>query len=333
MMIHAIQEMVRVTDQWVARAYLSMFHERNALIPFLFHSLFRDEAEIRRKLVDPLQETTVDQFRGLIAYYLERGYTFVSPEAILAGLDPHRKYGVLTFDDGYANNALALSVLEEFDVPGVFFITTKNVIEQKCYWWDVLYRELSARGESADQIRIQGLEMKSLRTEEIETRLKERFGAGAFIPRGEIDRPFNVGELREFASHRLVHIGNHSANHAILTNYSPEEVREQLVEAQKALREIIGMTPAVIAYPNGAYNAEIVQICREIGLKLGFTIQPQKTISPLALGSDDAMQLGRFMPMGDRPLESQYQRIRSDVVVYAILRECYIRMNRGRMVG
>ena len=332
-MIQAIQEMVRVTDQWVAKAYLSVFQERNALIAFLFHSLFRDEAEMQLKLVDPLQRTTVDQFRCLIAYYLQRGYTFVSPKEILAGLDPNQKYGVLTFDDGYFNNALALSILEEFDVPGLFFIATENVIEQKCYWWDVLYRELSARGDSPSRIRNQGLEMKSLRTEEIETRLKARFGSDAFIPRGEIDRPFNVGELREFASHRLVHIGNHTANHAILTNYSPEEAREQLLGAQKALREISGTAPAVIAYPNGAYNAEVVQICREIGLKLGFTIQPAKTITPLGLGSDDAMELGRFAPLGDRPLESQCQTFRSDLVVYGILRQCYVRINRGRMVG
>lgn len=332
-MIHAIQEMVRVTDQWAAKFYLSMFEERDALIGFLFHSLFRDETEIGRKLVDPLQETTVDQFRGLIAYYLERGYAFVSPEEVLAGLDPSRKYGILTFDDGYFNNTLALSVLEEFDVPGLFFITTKNVTEQKCYWWDVLFRELSARGESPNRIRGQALGMKSLRTEEIEARLKERFGAEAFQPRGEIDRPFQAGELRQFASHRLVHIGNHTANHAILTNYSEEDARLQIVEAQETLREITGSAPTAIAYPNGAYNAEVVRICREAGLQLGFSIEPQKTLSPLALGSDDVMQLGRFMPMGDRPLEGQYQRIRSDIVMYAILRACYVRMNRGRMVG
>ena len=332
-MIHTIQEIVRITDLWMAKAYLSIFDERKALIPFLFHSLFRDKSEIRQKLVDPLQETTVDQFRDLIAYYLELGYTFVSPEEILAGLDPSRKYGMLTFDDGYANNALALPVLEEFNVPGLFFITSRNVIEQKCYWWDVLYRELSARGESPGRIRGQGLEMKSLRTDEMETRLKERFGAGAFVPRGEIDRPFNANELREFASHRLVHIGNHTANHAILTNYTTEEARQQLVEAQVTLQEMTGKTPITVAYPNGAHNAEVIEICREIGLKLGFTIEPHKTIAPSGLGSDHALRIGRFMPMGDRPLQGQYQRIRSDVVTYAILRECYIRMKRGRIAG
>ena len=332
-MIHSLQEMVRVTDQWTARAYLSMFNERNALISLLFHSLFRDEAEVARNLVDPLQETTVEQFRSLIGYYLELGYTFVSPEQIVAGLDPDRKYCALTFDDGYANNALAIPVLEEFDVPGIFFITTRNVTEQKCYWWDVLYRELAARGESAGSIRNQAIEMKSRRTEEIEKRLTSRFGADAFVPREEIDRPFTVSELSDFASHRLVHIGNHTANHAILTNYPSHEARQQIAEAQNTLREIIGNSPLAIAYPNGAYNLELVRICQEIGLDLGFTIRPTKTLAPIRLGSDDAFQLGRFMPLGDRPLESQCRTIRSDVVIYSILRECYVRWNRGRTVG
>ena len=41
---------------------------------------------------------------------------------------------MLTFDDGYYNNHLALPVLEEFDVPALFFISTNHVKQQKCFW-------------------------------------------------------------------------------------------------------------------------------------------------------------------------------------------------------
>src|SRR5205823_12754247 len=99
-MISSIQKLVRATDGLIARAYLSVFRERSALLSFLFHSLFRDEGEIALNLVDPLQRTTVDQFRRFVAYYLDHGYRFVGPDEILEGLDPGGKYAAITFDDG-----------------------------------------------------------------------------------------------------------------------------------------------------------------------------------------------------------------------------------------
>ena len=87
-MVHAIQKIVRTTDAAVARVYLSLFREQNALITFLFHSLFRDEREIALNRVDPLQRTTVAKFRQFIEYYLRHGYRFVTPADLLAGLRP-----------------------------------------------------------------------------------------------------------------------------------------------------------------------------------------------------------------------------------------------------
>lgn len=45
---------------------------------------------------------------------------------------------VVTFDDGYEDNALfAKPVLEEFQVPAIFFLTS-GVIGQGQFWWDEL---------------------------------------------------------------------------------------------------------------------------------------------------------------------------------------------------
>ncbi len=232
--IDVIQRLVRTADAVVARGYLSLFRERNALITFLFHSLFRDEAEMARNLIDPIQKTTVAHFRSLIRYYRDHGYQFITPDQLLAGLGPDGKYAMLTFDDGYFNNTLALPVLAEFDVPAVFFISTDHVLKNKCFWWDVLYRELSARGLSTRRIYRDGVGLKSRRTDRIEAELTEHFGPTAFEPRGDVDRPFTPDELRTFARDPHVYIGNHTADHAILTNYSPEEVRTQLIGAGNA---------------------------------------------------------------------------------------------------
>jgi peptidoglycan/xylan/chitin deacetylase (PgdA/CDA1 family) len=331
-MVGTIQHIVRGTDATVARAYLALFRERSGVMSFLFHSLFRDEREIARGVVDPLQRTTVAQFRQFIEYYLRHGYRFISPADLLAGdgLDPAGRYALITFDDGYYNNVLARPILEEYGVPAVFFISTNHVRENRCFWWDVLYRERRAQGASDRQIYREAISVKSLRTEEIESRLAERFGPDALRPRGDVDRPFTPAELREFANCPYVHLGNHTANHAILTNYTPDEVRQQVRGAQEALREMTGTAPISIAYPNGAHDPQVVAICRELGLKVGFTIRPEKVPLPLPSESADLLRLGRFCPHADAPMESQCRTYRSDVLLYGLFRDGFLRLVRGK---
>ncbi|MDB5356853.1 MAG: hypothetical protein JWN24_3306 [Phycisphaerales bacterium] len=330
-MIGAIQNMIRSADSAVARLYLSLFKERDALLPFLFHSLFRDQREIAKNVVDPLQRTTIAQFRQFIEYYLEHGYRFVSPADLLAGLEPGGKYALITFDDGYYNNSLAVPVLKEFDVPAVFFISTDHVQHNKCYWWDVLYRERTAQGAPERQIYREAVALKKLKTAQIEEQLSAQFSPSAFAPRGDIDRPFSPPELKEFAANPQVHLGNHTAGHAILTNYSAEEVRSQVQSAQEALREMTGTTPISIAYPNGGHNDQIIQICREAGLKLGFTVRPEKRDLPLDASAPGLLRLGRFTPHGESPIVTQCRTYRSDVLIYGLFRDGYLRLRRGQI--
>src|SRR5665213_316569 len=247
---------------------------KDGLLCFLFHSLFRDERQIEQNAVNPLERTTVAQFRELIEYYLAIGYRFIVPGELLEGLKPDGKYAMITFDDGYYNNLQALPVLEELDVPAIFFISTKHIARNKCFWWDVFYREQIARGVPARQVHRQTVHWKSMRTEDIERELLSRFGPNSLKPRGDIDRPFTAAELRTFAQNKYVHLGNHTADHAILTNYCAAQVREQVSSAQEWLAEIIGRPPVAIAYPNGAHNDRVVDICAQAGLKIGFTIRP-----------------------------------------------------------
>lgn len=329
-MTDAIQQLVRATDAVIAKAYLRLFRERNALLSFLFHSLFRDESEIAQNLVDPLQRTTVPQFRQFIEYYLENGYRFVSPADVLAGLSPEGKYALISFDDGYFNNTLALPILEEYRVPAIFFISTNHVLQNKCFWWDALYRERTKQGATHRRIKAEAVAVKSLTSEEIESQLIARFGPDTLRPRGDIDRPFTPDELRDFARHPQVQLGNHTANHGILTNYTPEQVRRQISGCQEALRQITGVQPDAIAYPNGANNPDVVSACCELGLKVGFTIRPEKVSLPVGDGCDGILRLGRFCPHGEGPMLKQCRTYRSDLLLYGMFRDGYLRLRRGQ---
>ena len=330
-MVPVIQKVVRVTDATVARVSLSMRRERSALICFLFHSVFRDEGEIGRNDVDPLQRTTLLQFRQFIEYYVQHGYRFVTPDDLLRGLPAGGRYALITFDDGYFNNSLVLPLLEEYGVPATFFISTDHVLQGKCFWWDVLYRERLAQGKSHRQVYRDIGGVKTLTTREIEERLAAEFGRQAFTPRGDVDRPFAPDELRDFARSPYVRLGNHTAEHAILTNYAPAEVRRQVQDAQAALREMTGITADSIAYPNGAHDAEVVRACVDLGLKVGFTTRPEKTTLPLDADTVDLMRLGRFAPHGEDAMLTQCQTYRSDLLLYGRFRDGYLRLVRGKV--
>jgi peptidoglycan/xylan/chitin deacetylase (PgdA/CDA1 family) len=332
-MVGSLQHLVRFTDAALARAYLSVFRERNALMVFLFHSLFGDEREIDQNAVDPLQRTTVAQFRQVIQYYRDEGYRFIDPEELLrddGDCARSGKLAMITFDDGYFNNTRALPVLEEFGIPALFFIATDNVQQGKCFWWDVFYRERVARGALPAAAHAEARRLKLLTTEQIEVELTEQFGGRhIFEPRGDIDRPFTPGQLREFAAHRCVRLGNHTANHAILTNYPRDAARQQVAQAQQALREMTGVTASAIAYPNGNYSNSVVDLCREVGLTLGFTTRGRKTSLPFPRDAAERMLIGRFMTEGDAPILSQCKTYRSDVQLYGIMRDSFVRLRGG----
>jgi len=92
-------------------------------------------------------------------------------------------------------------------------------------------------------------------------------------PVGELDRPFSKSELGKFANHRLVVLGNHTKDHAILTNYCTAEISEQIQGAQDAIGEMTGKFPDIIAYPNGEYSEDIMQMAQAAGLSLGVVVE------------------------------------------------------------
>src|SRR5260370_6334542 len=164
-----------------------------------------------------------------------------------------------------------------------------------------------------------------MKTEEVEFDLKKEFGKDALRPVGDLDRPFTPSELREFAGHRLVSIGNHTKNHAILTNYSLAEAREQIQGAQDAIQEMTGKIPEMISYPNGNSSTQIEQAAQDAGLQLGVVVRRGKNRLPLKTGPHEAMSLNRFILWADREIEAQSRTSRANISLYRLLESLKMR--------
>jgi peptidoglycan/xylan/chitin deacetylase (PgdA/CDA1 family) len=285
---------------------------------FVFHGLFLDRAEIKRNLIDPQQGVTVDDLRCFVKYFLDRKYTFVSPKDILKELDPAQNHVMITFDDGYYNNTRALPVLREYKIPAVFFITTNNVRDNACFWWDVVYRENLKRGTGVKQIGAEDRLLKKGTAMEIEQYLIARFGRKSFQPLGDTDRPFTPGELKEFSKEEFVHLGNHTSDHAILTSYTAGQIHTQIWEAQSYLHQITGAWPEIISYPNGNFSTEVLQVAKELNLPLGVTLEEKR--NPLPLTPAATQKMGRFFLLGSRDIHQQLDILTANLTLHLRLK-------------
>jgi peptidoglycan/xylan/chitin deacetylase (PgdA/CDA1 family) len=289
-----------------------------ALLVFALHALCGTRAGVHDPVLATGQAVCVDDLRALVETVLAHGYRLVSPDDLAGGLDPAGNYAMLTFDDGYFNNVLALPVLDEFDVPATFFIASNCMLEGNAFWWDVVSRELERAGASAAEGRAELARLKALHPTSIEPAVRQRYGAEALRPRGDADRPFTPAELRDFARHRNVHVGNHTADHAILTHCTPQEARSQIDRCQDELRAITGRAPLAISYPNGNHSEAVVEAARAAGLRLGFTVQPgRNSAAPEAAAQ---MRLSRFYFHGRPDAASEFQACRGGFVPSRVLR-------------
>lgn len=270
-------------DRVAAGTRLALAPERPKLLCFLFHALYRDVAELADDVLLPAQRLHVDRLREFIDYFRNAGYRFVAPSDIVGNLPEGDRYVLISFDDGYYNNVHALPVLEEFDVPAVFCVVVNAVLSGKAFWWDAAHRN------GARQAQIEAFKRRP--TTEIERELAQRFGPSALEPVSDADRPFDVSELEEFARHRLVHIGNHTMDHAILSHCDSATQESQIRDAQDTLLRMTGYAPVLIAYPDGGYAQSAVAVARARGLRIGLTVEPHANRLPLG---EEVMTLGRY---------------------------------------
>ena len=302
-----------------ASLWLRYAREKPGLNVFMFHRIDAEAAPPESHEIMPHQETTVQHFREFIACMTDAGYSFVRPQDLPACRKSPGHYAMITFDDGYFDVLRALPVLEEFNVPAVFFISTRFVLEQKAFWTDVLYRQLMRQAVGPARLGDTFAEFNRLPTPVIEQRLEEQFGTGCLRPLGEVDRTLTAGELARFAQHPLVVIGNHTANHAVLTLYPESEIANEIALAQKHLREITGRLPDSIAYPGGQCNARIVELARSAGLQFGFTGVSGRW-SERDLREGDFMTIPRIALAGSRSIERQCLLARANIQIYQKLK-------------
>jgi peptidoglycan/xylan/chitin deacetylase (PgdA/CDA1 family) len=222
---------------------------------------------------------------------------------------------VITFDDGYADNAeVALPILRRHGLKATFFIST-GFLDGGLMWNDTVvecvracrHTELDLEAFHLGRYSLAGLAERREVISTLLPRIKylglaERELATTRLQRacGVADLPMTLMMRSEQV--RQVHqagmeIGGHTVHHPILTKVSPIDAETEVSEGRARLQEIIDASVDTFAYPNGKpgrdYDDSHVVLLKRLGFRGAVT-----TVAGVCRAGDDLLQLPRFTPWG-----------------------------------
>lgn len=222
---------------------------------------------------------------------------------------------VISFDDGYADNAeVAFPILQRCGLTASFFVST-GFLDGGRMWNDSVIECVRACHHSEIDLESFGLERCSL--EGVENR---KAVIEALLPRikylnlGEreeaISRLQNLCSVRNLPTNLMMRseqvqemhragmeIGAHTVHHPILTTRTSIEAENEIAEGRKQLQSIIDAPVDMFAYPNGKpgidYDHNHVLMVKKCGFRAAVSTAPG-----VARSGDDLFQLPRFTPWG-----------------------------------
>jgi poly-beta-1,6-N-acetyl-D-glucosamine N-deacetylase len=167
-----------------------------------------------------------------------------------------RKALIITFDDGHRANYELLPVLEKHGIPISIFVCSGIVGTHRHFWWSHASDEAGAQALKAlpDEQRVQVLLTHGhTDTREYETR-----------------QSLSVDEIAAMKS--LVDFQSHTVFHPILPTCTLERAQREIVDSKETLEKQYGLKIYALAYPNGDYSDQDVELLRAAGYSCGLTM-------------------------------------------------------------
>jgi peptidoglycan/xylan/chitin deacetylase (PgdA/CDA1 family) len=195
---------------------------------------------------------------------------------IAAGRALPRRAVVVTFDDGFADNAeVAAPILRAHRVPAVFFVATSYIDDGQPFWFNDLVRRLKAAPAhqcidlAAQRVALGPAEERAQITYRVLSHLKrvpdaarrqflEQVADEMPLPSEDGDpwsRPMDWQQVREL--HAAGHeIGSHTCTHPILAQMeSAGQLTKELQESRARIEQMVGAKCESLAYPVGGASA------------------------------------------------------------------------------
>ena len=202
---------------------------------------------------------------------------------------------VLTFDDGFRNNAeIVAPILRRYQAPAVFFVSSRHAEPGKYLWFSYLRLLETSFCGNGFKFRGEFMEMSPARRRTTMARLRASLlemkpHPAAMYSAIEQELPrleeFNSEEdlrncasgmtaeqVSELAHDPLFTIGGHTVDHPFLTQCEPHEAVLQIANNKQWLERTCGAECRVFAYPAGDYNELVMEQCRAAGFSSAFSV-------------------------------------------------------------
>ncbi len=243
---------------------------------------------------------TEGQFESLLDM-IRRNYHPVSLAGAVQQIREGQKFAsgtvAITFDDGYLDvYQHAYPLLKAYGIPATLFLTT-GVIGSECkyLWWDEvdyfcrtdglampeLDESFSAELKTAAQLMTRLSDNRTPRMEafirttllgiavEERNRFIEKLRSSIPVGASRPQLMLSWDHLREMSS--LIEISNHTVNHRLLDELDAQEIQQEISTAKAVIEQTTGKQCLGLAYPGGAYTAEVVEIARACGVEYAVT--------------------------------------------------------------
>jgi peptidoglycan/xylan/chitin deacetylase (PgdA/CDA1 family) len=267
---------------------------------------------------------TPGEFRKQLLLLKNQG-DFITPNDLVGNikevLESKDNHFFITFDDGLKEQfENALPILDELNIPPLFFINSINHIEKKvslAHQIHLVRSEVSSKvlfenlqkvtGRKLNQQEIkkahqfyrfdspQSAELKYFLNILLDSTTQEKFINAIFtqyFDEKEVLESLymNTDEIQQLI--KRGYIGSHTHSHLPLGIYDEQTILYELETTKKYLENLGGETINCVAYPYGTKEAateEVGCLAKLVGYKIGFTTKPG-----LNNGSSNPLLLNRF---------------------------------------
>jgi peptidoglycan/xylan/chitin deacetylase (PgdA/CDA1 family) len=234
------------------------------------------------------------------------------------GFSPSKPPVLLTFDDGYRNNAtLAAPLLRRKGFPAVFFITSGHIDDTRVLWPDEVFARVLAwnansiqnpQGEShpvpETQAARQTLALRLVEACKNCSDVRRREFLAYLATGAPHCDPLLDPAVQQFMTWNDVRalvadgfdLGSHTVTHPILSNLNPERLWEELIESRTAIETQTGVACTALAYPNGRtrdITERVLAATAEAGYDFAFTVSNR-----WCPRNRDTLQIDRISPPG-----------------------------------
>jgi peptidoglycan/xylan/chitin deacetylase (PgdA/CDA1 family) len=240
--------------------------------------------------------------------FMKQHFEFVSPDDLESKRAPGERLRILlTFDDGYRNNAEVVApILRLHGVPALFFVSSRHAAPGKYLWFSYLWALEASFPRNGFAFRGAFFDMRPAerrrsvhRLSRLLLSLRPHPSAMYEAIEGELPRleefvsdaeltdryaGMTAEQVAQLAADPLFSIGAHTVDHPFLTKCDPAEARRQVEANRRWLEAVSGRRCDAIAYPSGDYDTGTLELCRQAAFTRGYAVTTRiDRASPLEL--------------------------------------------------